>query len=290
MPHVRGVARIRRATTLMSCSSRTDLASSWAWIAASRTSAAVNPFGSIAVCFLSAQAEITSLRMRRPSRPTQCFAARSNVAVVQDASRGGKCPGEFLDRRPKNGTAGLGPRHTDVLDQVGAGKKRTVHRPREIARGDEQEVWVLRRKLVQLREHGIRGTVDVNRIGVHAHPRPVGGERFHLVEKHNQRAAFCLFGDGLAHQVTNRPLALTQGRTGQGVGFDLDEPELAESADGLGRPGRQPARERRLARSRWPVQHDQAVQGQVRPVDLIPEREVQDGLRRAGGPSGPSPR
>ena len=68
---------------------------------------------------------------------------------------------------------------------------------REVAGGEEKEVWVLIGKLVELHQHRVSSSMDIDRIGLEAKLRTVGRQRLHLVEQHDGRAA----GRGLRNRL-----------------------------------------------------------------------------------------
>jgi hypothetical protein len=76
-----------------------------------------------------------------------------------------------------------------LAHQVAARGEGAVHRLREVAGRDEQEVRMRLGERVELHQHGVGRAVDVDRIGLEAHFGPVGGERFDLVEQHDRRPA-----------------------------------------------------------------------------------------------------
>ena len=72
-------------------------------------------------------------------------------------------------------------------------------------------------------ERGVGGTMNIDRIGLKAHPLAVGRKRLDLVEQNDRRSVRGVFGDGLLEELGDFLLALAERRTSEGVRIDLQE-------------------------------------------------------------------
>ena len=107
------------------------------------------------------------------------------ILVCKNLFRAGESPGKFIDRCGQDRTTCLWAGQPDGFDQVRTGKERSVNGFGEVARRNEQQMWVVCSKLIELSQHSVCRSMHIDRIGVHAHARAIGCERFDFIEQHD---------------------------------------------------------------------------------------------------------
>src|SRR5712692_8257235 len=98
--------------------------------------------------------------------------------------------------------------------EVTARHERRIDGLREIACRQKEKVRVPFGQGVELYQNSVGRPVNVDRVSLKTHLRPVGREGLDFVEKHDRRTARCRFGDCLREQVRYRALRLSHRRAG----------------------------------------------------------------------------
>jgi hypothetical protein len=126
----------------------------------------------------------------------------------------------------QNPLTGTRSREADVFDQVRPRNKSGINGILEVAGCNEEKLWVLGRKLIQLSENRVSGAMYIDWIGFQTKLGPVGGKGLDLVQYHDKRPQTRFLCNHIREQMLNRLLAFSQSSTRKSVRLYLDIAEL----------------------------------------------------------------